>query len=276
MNVDLHCHTNASDGQLAPSAVIQLAAERGVDLLSITDHDTLNAYRQIGAHDPRVTLIPGIEFSSQWRKIGIHILGLNIDPAHPTMVAAASRQTAIREKRAAVIDHKLAALGFVDSLRGARKFAGGGQLGRPHFAEYLVSIGAVKDRQQAFKRYLGAGKAGDIKACWTDMCTVIDWIKGSGGTATLAHPQKYRLTRSKMVALIQDFKAAGGEALEVISGYQTPQLTRDLARLSVQQELLASCGSDFHQLDVPWGALGRVCTLPSHCVPIWTQWSFAE
>jgi len=272
MNVDLHCHTTASDGSLSPPELLQLAEQRNISMLSITDHDTLDAYSQIDQLDLPLRLIPGIELSSKWRKIGVHIVGLNIDLQHPTIIAGAALQTKTRRDRAEKIAEKLAGMGFKNTLDAARARALGGQIGRPHFAEHLVAIGAVKSSQQAFKKYLGAGKIADIKACWEDIETVTGWIKAAGGTAVLAHPSKYGLTRAKLTALIGDFKDAGGEAMEVISGQQTPALTVDLASLSVKHQLLASCGSDFHRHHTPWAALGRVAELPDNCIKIWSRW----
>jgi len=272
MNIDLHCHTNISDGALTPNQLIALAIERGVDVLSITDHDTLDAYSVIDAVPPQLQLIPGIEFSSQWRKQGIHIVGLNIDLCNETIINAATQQSDGRKLRAEKIAEKLKRLGFDNSLAGAQRYAGS-HIGRPHFAQYLVQIGAVKNNNQAFKKYLGAGKVGDIKDEWADLKTVVGWIHQAGGVAVLAHPKKYNLTRTKLVDLISAFCEAGGGAMEVISGLQIPSVTRDLAGLCNKFNLLASCGSDFHALDKKWAALGMVSQLPDGCIPVWEHWS---
>ena len=272
MNVDLHSHTTASDGLLTPPELLQLAIQRNIDMLSITDHDTLDAYLDIADEGLGLRLIPGIEFSSKWRKIGVHIVGLNVDLKNATILEGAAAQTRARTERAKKIADRLALLGFKDSLQAARVNATGGQIGRPHFAQHLVDIGAVKSTKQAFKKYLGAGKVADIKSCWGDIETVTGWITAAGGTAVLAHPAKYGLTRSKLIHLLNDFKDAGGEALEVISGQQKATITADLASLSNQYQLLASCGSDFHQHHRPWASLGRVEQLPDQCQPVWSRW----
>ena len=105
-----------------------------------------------------------------------------------------------------------------------------------------MNIGAVSSIDQAFKRYLGSGKAGDIKDQWADPQTVIGWIRDAGGAAVLAHPTKYKLTRTKLIELLADFQEAGGEGLEVISGAQIPSVTRELARLCRDTGLEASAG----------------------------------
>ena len=100
MIIDLHCHTNMSDGALTPNELIDLAIERGVDMLSITDHDTLDAYAHTTTVPSGLKLIPGIELSSRWRKQGIHIVGLNIDLSNEAMVSAVNQQSKVREQRA--------------------------------------------------------------------------------------------------------------------------------------------------------------------------------
>jgi len=272
MNIDLHCHTNISDGVLTPNQLIALAIERGIDILSITDHDTLDAYLNIDSVPKQLRLIPGIEFSSQWRKQGIHVVGLNIDLSNEIIINAVSQQSDGRMRRAEKIAGKLKRLGFDNSLEGAQSFAGS-HIGRPHFAQYLVQIGAVKNINEAFKKYLGAGKAGDIKDEWADLKTVVGWIHQAGGVAVLAHPKKYNLTRTKLIDLISDFCGAGGGAMEVISGLQIPSVTRDIAGLCNKFNLLASCGSDFHAPDKKWAALGMVSQLPDDCIPVWEHWS---
>ena len=271
MNVDLHCHSNASDGFLTPNELVELAIERKVDLLSITDHDTLNAYHGI-ADFPHIKLVRGIELSTSWRNNDIHIVGLNLDVSHQSILTVVKLHTDARTKRAEKIAAKLDIKGIKDSLGGAHNEAGGGQIGRLHFARYLVRIGAAKTIQQAFKKYLSERKAGDTGTCWATMESVITWIEEAGGTAVLAHPAKYGLTRTSLNLLISDFKGFNGKAIEVISGSQDKNLTYELASLANKHRLLASCGSDFHAPNVPWADLGQVEKLPDDCLPVWEDW----
>ncbi len=273
MNIDLHCHTNISDGTLSPAELIALAVEREIDILSITDHDSIAAYDSVRSPNNKLRIIPGIEFSSQWRKSGIHIVGLNLDLSCEEILQGVALQSRARRERGEKIAEKLAHLGFADTLEGAKSFTSGGEVGRPHFAQHLVAIGAVSNIQQAFKRYLGAGKVGDIKEQWSDMATIIGWIRDAGGIAVLAHPTKYKMTRTKLSSLLNDFAAAGGEAMEVISGLQVPSVTRDMATLCNRHQLLASVGSDFHAPNQHWAALGMVAKLPEQSIPIWNRWS---
>jgi len=256
---------------LSPEAVIARAKERGVSVLAITDHDTIAGVgiAQKAALELGIALINGIEFSSQWGKGGVHIVGLGVDVNSPVLIAAVEFQDRARTARAIAIADRLSKAGFPGALAGAQAIAGNATLGRPHFAQYLVTIGAVKNINAAFKKYLGAGKPADVKYQWPSMEQIIEWIHAAGGVAVLAHPAKYELTRTKMCALIDSFAAAGGDALEVISGLQQASMTEDLLRIANARSLHASCGSDFHFPGQVWQELGSFGSLPAHAKPVW-------
>jgi predicted metal-dependent phosphoesterase TrpH len=172
---------------------------------------------------------------------------LDFDTEHPVMKAGLRRLAEARLHRAARISERLQRQGFPGALEGATAEAGQSQIGRPHFAAWLVGQAHVADVRAAFDRYLGAGKIGDVKAFWPELAEVCDWIVSSGGTAVLAHPLKYKYTRTKLRRLLTDFQNSGGRALEVRSGRQTPDQTRQLCRVAQEFGLLLSAGSDFHQ-----------------------------
>jgi predicted metal-dependent phosphoesterase TrpH len=268
---DLHCHTTASDGSLPAVELVDRAIEREVELLAITDHDTLDGYLSAKAHADasNIRLISGIEFSSTWGKMGVHIVGLHVDVENPELQAAVVSQKAARHQRGKLIGERLANKGFDDVYVGAKAIAGESQIGRPHFAQFMVQQGYVSDIKQAFKRYLGAGKIGDVKATWPAMKTVVEWIVQSGGVAVLAHPMHYKITNTKLRALVTDFKEAGGMAIEVVSGLLPNDRVQYLAELAQKFEMHASCGSDFHHPDTPWGDIGRMSPLPVSCKPVW-------
>ncbi len=272
MIYDLHSHSDASDGSLDPAALLLHAAESGVDTLAITDHDTLAAYDRIdtGVAWPRV--VPGIELSTSWRKTGVHILGLNIDPANPTLRSGVRRQQQSRETRARAIAQRLRSKGLPHVLDGVLQIAGAGPVGRPYFAEYLVREGIARDTKAAFRKYLGAGKAGDVRHHWAPLPEVVRWIVRAGGTAVLAHPAKYRLTQTRLLALAADFRSAGGAAIEVVCGQQSLNTTTRLARLARDLGLAASCGSDFHDSNNRWSRPGRFPPLPDDVQPVWETW----
>ncbi|GAA5316790.1 MAG: PHP domain-containing protein [Candidatus Pelagadaptatus aseana] len=271
---DLHSHSNFSDGILRPQDLVSRAKEQGVTTLALTDHDTTAGLSEAKkmAGELQIELIEGIELSSLWRGIGIHIVGLKVDSQHPVMQQAVQQQLESREQRARQIAVKLEKCGFHDTYAGAAQFAGDGIIGRPHFARHLVAAGHVKNEAEAFKSYLGAGKVGDVKQLWPDIATAVGWIRASGGVAVLAHPDKYNMTRTKLRALLDLFVESGGQAIEVVSGKQQSQVTRDMAVLAERYGLWASCGSDFHVPNQPWQELGSFTPLPEKCDPVWCHW----
>ncbi|MAT50428.1 MAG: phosphatase [Porticoccaceae bacterium] len=272
MKFDLHCHTTASDGALEPRALLQLALERNISHIAITDHDTIAAYDQLEV-PPGITVIPGVEFSSQWCRRGIHIVGLNFDPASAAIRQGVARHRKARRERAEKIASRLAKAGVPNPFEGAIAQAGGDHnLGRPHFARHMVACGFVGDESEAFKRYLGNGKVGDIRECWAGPEEVVAWIRAAGGTAVLAHPEKYQLTRTRLTALLTAFRQWGGEGLEVVSGRQLPRVTADLAHWCNRYELRASWGSDFHRPGQPWSDLGNYSTPPANLSTVWQGW----
>lgn len=247
---------------------------QGVTVLALTDHDSVAGIDEArtAAAAEGIRLLPGIEFSCLWNGTGIHIVGLNIDPQHPQMQQAIARQAQNRDTRAVQIGDKLAKAGIPGALEGARRIAGDAVIGRPHFAQFLIETGRVSSVNAAFKKYLGAGKIGDVKQIWPSIAEAAGWITAAGGVAVVAHPDKYKMTRTKLGRLLEEFVEAGGRAMEVVSGRQSPELTRDLRLLANKFELHASCGSDFHVPDQPWQELGGFGGLPDDCCPVWELW----
>jgi hypothetical protein len=270
LSADLHTHTNCSDGQLTPDQLLAEAVEKGVQLFSITDHDTLAAYRQLTILPPEgMKLLVGIELSCTWRRMTIHMIGLNLDAEAASMLEAETKQGQARAQRYEKILQRLTKAGLdIDTERLIT--LGGSCPGRPHIARYLYETGQVKSETQAFDKYLGQGKMGDVKECWPDLSQAIDWVQQAGGVAVLAHPIKYRLTRTKLIELCTDFKEAGGEGMEIISGQQNPTQTKTLSEIAQKLELLGSVGSDFHKPGQPWAVVGKVAALPPGVTPIWT------
>ena len=274
--IDFHCHSHFSDGALSPMELLELAKARDVQQLAITDHDTVGAYAlplHASAASAGITLVTGCEISCQWQRRSIHVVGLNLDLASSDFGRAMTIQAQAREDRAEKITEVLQRLGFDVALPQIQALAGLGVVGRPHFAQHLVATGQIPSMTMAFKRVLGSGKPGDIKANWPTLETAVGWITDAGGIAVVAHPMKYNMTLTKLRALLSDFVAAGGQGLEVLTGYQDAQRINALAELAHRFDLYASAGSDFHQPGQPWAELGRVAALPDRCVPVWTLWS---
>ncbi len=270
MKIDLHCHTTASDGKLSVPELLARAQQNDVQLLAITDHDTL-----VGSNEARplagelgIELLAGIELSSVWGGMNIHVVGLGVDSDSPALQQALVRQGAAREARAQKIGERLAKRRCDDAYKGAKAIAGNAQIGRPHFAQYMVDTEFVASTEEAFKKYLGAGKPGDVKCCWPELREVVNWIIAAGGVAVLAHPAHYKMSNTKLRALIVEFKAAGGTALEVVSGMQNKDKTDYHARLCADFGLYASCGSDFHGPASDWSDIGKMSPLPKSCRPV--------
>ena len=277
MLIDFHTHTTASDGALDPRELVARALASKIDCLAITDHDTVAGYEAAAAYhrlNPGgMRLIPGVEFSCQWSGATIHILGLGVDSEHPAMARGLVTIAAARQERAAVISSRLAARGFEGALQGAQAQAGNSQLGRPHFAAWMVEQGYVKDHNQAFDRYLGQGKTGDVKAYWPQLEEVVEWIVASGGTAVIAHPLKYRFTGMKLRRLVAAFMEAGGQAIEVHSGRQTRDQSAHLKRLAADCDLEVSVGSDFHRDSTYGAALGVESAPFKELRGVWERWT---
>lgn len=272
---DLHCHSTASDGVLSPNDVVQRAYEKGVNVLALTDHDTVAgiADARQKAQDLGIRLINGVEISTLWETQPIHIVGLSFDISHPKMTALLAEQAILRDNRAQAIGEKLAKIGIENAYAEAKTLAQGGEVTRAHYARYLVQLGKVSNDSQAFKRYLGQGKPAYVKAQWTDIPLAIDTIHQAGGIAVLAHPLRYRLSAKRVKALMHNFKLWGGDGVEMSDcGIKIDQ-RRLLARWANEMGLAGSVGSDFH-FPCGWIELGKNLQLPDDVNPVWTLPAF--
>jgi predicted metal-dependent phosphoesterase TrpH len=278
--IDFHCHSRASDGALTPQELLERARYNDIRMLAITDHDTVAGYRQaaqsVEACGGDLQLVPGVEFSCRWSGTTVHIVGLGVEVEHPAMLQGVAEMERARRERGAKIASRLAARGFDGALQGALAEAGDSQLGRPHFSAWMVSRGLVADHNEAFDKYLGQGKPGDVKAFWPELPRVVGWIVAAGGVAVVAHPLKYRFTRMKLRRLVVEFIAAGGAAIEIQSGRQTPDQTAQLSRLAAEFELEVSVGSDFHR-DGPYRPdLGVELPRLGELRGVWERWQPAD
>ena len=250
MTIDLHMHSTASDGTLSPTELMRFAAECGCNTVALTDHDTTAGVSEARseAHRLGIRFIAGIEVSSLWGGRSIHVVGLGIDDTNPVLTRKVREFEVSRTRRAAQIAEKLAALGIAGMLEKATAFAENKlNVSRVHFALALLEAGAVKNQQEAFDRYLGDGKPAYIMAPWPTVAEAVDLIHTAGGIAVMAHPGRYHFKNDWTVdELMKDFAAAGGEAVEVISGSQQPDFTPRCLAWAREYKLLVSTGSDFH------------------------------
>jgi predicted metal-dependent phosphoesterase TrpH len=270
-NYDLHCHSTASDGSLSPTELVLRAHEHGVTALALTDHDTVSglAEAQVTATATGIKLIPGIELSANWQNKCFHIVGLGINPDYLPISEATHNLQIMRMERAEKMAEKLEKKRIPGALEAVKKAAGNGMITRSHFADFLLSQFHVSTQQEAFDRYLGAGKAAFVTTTWPELEQVINWITQSGGIAVLAHPLRYKLTASWMKRLLTTFKEMGGQGIEVVTGRYNADEIKSAASYATRFDLAGSVGSDFHSPTNPWVELGRLAPLPDNIKPVW-------
>lgn len=275
MKADLHCHSTCSDGKLSPSDLVARAETRRVALLALTDHDTTSGLAEAArrAEAAGIKFVPGVEISVTWRGESIHVVGLQIDPAHPPLREGLAALRARRLERAARIASRLQSLGIPASLEGASAHAAKGDLiGRAHFARYLVASGHARDLPSAFRQYLAAGRPAYEPQEGAALDEAVAWIRGSGGVAVLAHPGRYGLEGPQRDALFEAFRDAGGSGVEVVSPSHGREDVARYARLAKAYGLYASLGSDFHAPGEGRRDLGDAVHWPDDCTPIWRTW----
>ncbi|NCA69651.1 MAG: PHP domain-containing protein [Sphingobacteriia bacterium] len=272
---DLHSHSTASDGTLSPTALVRRAREVGIEVLALTDHDTTAGLAEAGraAHACGVRLIAGVEISVTWSGRTLHVLGLGIDPETACLHAGLSRLLEYRAWRAEEIGRRLARHGIVGAYEDAKALSSGRLIGRTHFARVLVDRGLARDLKDVFNRFLVHGKPGHVAGEWATLPEALEWIRAAAGQAVIAHPARYKLTRTKLLRLIGEFRECGGVGLEVVSGSHGRDEIQTFAALAREQRLLASAGSDYHGPGHPWLELGRLPPLPPGCTPIWSTWA---
>lgn len=273
--IDLHSHSTVSDGLLSPVELMYYAAEKGVKVLALTDHDEIAGLPEAAAAATKYGLqfINGVEISVTWNRRTVHIVGLKIDPTNTELQAGLQRLRDSRHVRAQGMADGLARVGITGSLEGAYAHASkGGIISRSHFARFLVEKGFAKNVGAVFKRFLVKGKPGYHEHQWASLEEAVGWIRNSGGIAVLAHPGRYDIGRTNMLTLLHEFRELGGKAIEVVTGSHTPEMVPHFARLAHQFELLSSAGSDYHGPGHSYFDMGRLPDLPPNCTPVWHDW----
>ena len=274
-NYDLHCHSNASDGLLAPAQLVERAAGNGVDILALTDHDEISGLAAARARAAELPLrfVDGVEVSISWGGITIHVVGLNIDPDNAQLQQGLQSIREGRRERAKMMADDLARAGIPGSLEGAYAYVDNPNLiGRTHFARFLVEKRYVSDVKTAFQHYLVHGKPGYVPHQWATLAEGLSYIKAGGGVAVLAHPGRYKLTRTEMRNFLGEFKDGGGAGIEVITSSHSAEQYLEYAILAKEFGLLASRGSDFHGPGESRVDLGKLPELPPDLKPVWHDW----
>jgi len=275
-NFDLHNHSTASDGLLTPTQLIELAARTGVDAIALTDHDTTAGLEEAGraALEAGIGFVPGVEISVSWGGTTLHVVGLRVDPRSPDLAQGLDSIRAGRFGRAQKIAAELERLGFPGALEGALALAGSeSRLSRSHFARHLVRAGRVRDAQAAFNKYLGQGKPAYVAHRWATLENAVSWIRAAGGTAVLAHPGRYDLKPMMRHEMLREFRAFGGEAIEVVTGSHRPEEYATWQRVALEHGFFASRGADYHGPGESTWEPGRLPPLNASLTPVWSQWA---
>ena len=276
--VDLHTHSNISDGTFSPQQLVEAAVEKLVHTLALTDHDTMDGLvlAEEAAKNHEIKIISGVEISSQWsrpatkKNYGVHIVALNMQNPEP-LQKALNQQKKIRAERSKQICDLLTPLIggdiYADVLTKVDNIPD--RVTRTHIAKTLVEKGIVTRPQQAFDKYIKEGKKAYVKFDGLSLEDTIQVIHESGGFAVLAHPTKYDLSATNIRYLIEIFAKFGGDAVELPPAIE-PSSTRQMVdRMIAEYDLKVSIGSDFHGDHMPWIKLGNVPSLKPGQIGIW-------
>jgi 3',5'-nucleoside bisphosphate phosphatase len=272
INADLHCHSNVSDGTLAPEALAQRAFDGGVELWSLTDHDELGGQQR--ARDAALRLgmdyLTGTEISVSFAGQTVHIVGLGFDVEDSALNEGLAATRGGRRERALQMAAGLAQVGIPGAFEGALKYVGNPELiSRTHFARFLVESGVCPDTYSVFRRYLTEGHPGYVPHNWARLGDAVRWITQAGGVAVIAHPGRYKFTPTEEYALFTEFIAHGGQGVEVMTGSHSAAEHIRYADTAIEFGLLASRGSDFHSPGESRTELGSLPDLPGRLTPVW-------
>ena len=245
--VDLHTHSTASDGQYSPAALVRLAKERGIETLALTDHDTLDGLDEavLAGDQIGVQVLRGVELGAREYR-GLHILGYCISPEAPGLRELCDEMKRGRNERKYRIIEFLRAKGVDLSLEEVEELAGGGIIGRPHFAQVMVRRGYVKTPGEAFGRYLDTDEYQRIERQKPDARICVEAIRSAGGKVSLAHPYQTGLEGSALDGLVRKLAGYGLDAIECWYPRHTQQQREFYLSLAQKYELHVTGGSDFH------------------------------
>jgi len=272
LNADLHCHSVVSDGTLTPEALAQRAKANGVELWALTDHDEVGGQQraQAAAQALGMGYLTGTEISITFAGQTVHIVGLGFDAEDDSIQKGLYKTRGGRGLRAQEMSASLAAAGIKGAYEGALKYAGNPELiSRTHFARFLVEAGVCSETNEVFRKYLTEGKPGFVPHRWASLKDAVHWIRDAGGVAVIAHPARYPFSATEEYALFSEFKAHGGQAVEVVTGSHTAAEYVKYADMALEFDLAASRGSDFHSPDESRTDLGTLPYLPGKLTPVW-------
>ena len=280
--VDLHTHSNISDGTFSPQQLVDAAVEKLIHTLALTDHDTMDGLvlAEEAAKNHEIKIISGVEISSQWsrpatkKNYGVHIVALNVQNPEPLQEALNQQKKIRAERSKQICDLLLPLIGediYADVLTKVDNIPD--RVTRTHIAKTLVEKGIVTRPQQAFDKYIKEGKKAYVKFDGLSLEDTVQVIHESGGFAVLAHPTKYDLSATNIRYLIEIFAKFGGDAVELPPAIE-PSSTRQMVdRMIAEHGLKVSIGSDFHGDHMPWIKLGNVPSLKPGQIGIWESFT---
>ena len=280
MKIDLHTHSHFSDGTHPPRFVVERAHANGVSQLALTDHDCLEGYLDAARLDlpDSLQLVAGVEISTLWTTLEIHVLGLCIDPQHGGLNKLLVDQQRRRRQRLAEFDRKLVEAG----ITGLDRYLNDSPCrapGRAHVARFLTEQSRLGSHKKAFRALNRNGRF-YVRPEWCSLNDAVAQIREAGGIAVLAHPHRYPLSKSGIKRLLADFREAGGEAMEISCSNMTRDKIAHLAQLSLEFEFWVSAGSDFHSSEANWMDIGKLAPVPEEVKKnaIWfhPKWHFPD
>lgn len=246
--VDLHIHSNASDGKFPPAEIVRMASIAGLKYVAICDHDSMESLHpaQIAAQAyPDLTVISGVEINTYIPAGELHILGYFCEYDNPEMKITLERLRNSRVERAKKMIYKLRSMGLKIDFERVQELAGDGSIGRPHVAQALLEKGYINNLREAFLKYISRGGPAYVERDKVTPAEAIQLIRRAKGVPVLAHP----LTSDNYEALIGDLVPAGLEGLEVYYNNYVPEQVQELLRIATKFNLIPTGGSDFHGLD---------------------------
>jgi predicted metal-dependent phosphoesterase TrpH len=255
--IDLHTHSNTSDGSLSPAELIRTAVAGGLSALALTDHETIDGLGEAEAEAriQGIRFIPGIELEISWRSGAqaaaapsgdFHLLGLGIRSPGLAFLSAIAELSRLRELRNREILGRINEMGLEAEYGDIRALSGGGSIGRPHFAAFLVKRGIVRNTEQAFTRYLARGKPLYVSKDGLDFDEALRLIKEAGGIAVLAHPMSLYIAWGRLPDFIRELAGRGLDGIEAWHPTAKPHACKRLEELGRDLGLSITEGSDFH------------------------------
>jgi len=246
--IDLHTHSNRSDGTFEPAEIVRRAAERELEIIALTDHDTTEGLEEAIAAGVQlgVEVVPGVELSAEYERTSIHVLCYWPDVEDAALQAELRRLRDDRFRRGEMMVEKLQALGFEIRFERVREIAGGGNIVRPHVAQAMVEAGIVDTEREAFDRYIADGKPAHVGKHALDPVDAVGLILGAGGICVLAHPGMWGDQTSVPEELIERMAAAGMQGLEVDHTDHDEDRRAHYGKLAERLELVPTGGSDCH------------------------------